>query len=174
MSKLKVLELFDGVTIKVSDDGKVFTTNHTSLRKNGRLDNRKGKQLKPKIDRYGYETIVLTKDGIRKNYTIHRLVALAFIPNPENKQTVNHKDGNKRNNNVSNLEWATHKEQKTHEIKNGLCDKNIEALKISNKKRAIPIIFKENKYSSVREASRKTGICQWTIRKYGREVMPNE
>ena len=72
------------------------------------------------------------------------------------------------------LEWATHKEQKTHEIKNGLCDKNIEALKISNKKRAIPIIFKENKYSSVREASRKTGICQWTIRKYGREVMPNE
>ena len=44
------------------------------------------------------------------------------------------------------LEWATHKEQKTHEIKNGLCDKNIEALKISNKKRAIPIIFKENKY----------------------------
>ena len=46
--------------------------------------------------------------------------------------------------------------------------------KISNKKRAIPIIFKENKYSSVREASRKTGICQWTIRKYGREVMPNE
>ena len=61
-----------------------------------------------------------------------------------------------------------------YKIKNRLCDKNIEELKISNKKRAIPIIFKENKYSSVREASRKTGICQWTIRKYGREVMPNE
>ena len=172
--KLKVLELFDGLKIKVSEDGKIYTFDHNVIRKNGRLDDRKGKQLKPGIDKYGYERVVLTKNGIRKTYLVHRLVALAYIPNIENKPTVNHKDGNKRNNNVSNLEWATHKEQKTHEIKNGLCDKNIEALKISNKKRAIPIIFKENKYSSVREASRKTGICQWTIRKYGREVMPNE
>ena len=172
--KLKILELFGDLKIKVSDDGKIYTLDHSYLRKNGRLDNRKGKQLRPSVDKYGYERVVLTKDGIRKTYSVHKLVALAFIPNPENKTTINHIDGNKRNNNVSNLEWATHKEQKTHEIKNGLCDKNIEALKISNKKRAIPIIFKENKYSSVREASRKTGICQWTIRKYGREVMPNE
>ena len=172
--KLKVLELFSDLKIKVSDDGKIYTLDHSYLRKNGRLDNRKGKQLRPSVDKYGYERVVLTKDGIRKTYSVHKLVALAFIPNPENKTTINHIDGNKRNNNVSNLEWATHKEQKTHEIKNGLCDKNIEALKISNKKRAIPIIFKENKYSSVREASRKTGICQWTIRKYGREVIPNE
>ena len=172
--KLKVLELFSDLKIKVSDDGKIYTLDHSYLRKNGRLDNRKGKQLRPSVDKYGYERVVLTKDGIRKTYSVHKLVALAFIPNPENKTTINHIDGNKRNNNVSNLEWATEKENQNHKWKNGLCDKNIEALKISNKKRAIPIIFKENKYSSVREASRKTGICQWTIRKYGREVMPNE
>lgn len=112
--KFRVLELFGGLKVKVSDDGKVYTLDHSYLRKNGRIDNRKGKQLKPKVDKYGYETIVLTKDGTRKNYTIHKLVALAYIPNPENKPTINHIDGNKLNNNVSNLEWATYKEQKIH------------------------------------------------------------
>lgn len=132
---MRTLELFNGLKIKVSKDGKVYTMDHTSLRKNGRIDNRKGKQLKPKVDKYGYETIVLTKDGIRKNHTIHKLVALAYIPNPKNKPTVNHKDGNKRNNNVSNLEWATHKEQKIHAIQNGLCERNIEALRLANERK---------------------------------------
>lgn len=120
MSNVKLLELFGGLKVKVSDDGKIYTINHNYIRKNGRLDNRKGKQLKPRIDKYGYETVVLTKDGTRKNYTIHKLVALTYIPNPENKPTINHIDGNKRNNKVSNLEWATYKEQKIHAWSNNL------------------------------------------------------
>lgn len=124
MSKLKVLELFDGLKIKVSEDGKIYTLDHSYLRKNGRMDNRKGKQLKPGIDKYGYERVVLTKDGIRKTYLVHKLVALAFIPNVENKTTINHIDGNKRNNNVSNLEWATEKENQIHKWKNGLANYN--------------------------------------------------
>ena len=122
--KLKVLELFGDLKIKVSDDGKIYTLDHSYLRKNGRLDNRKGKQLRPSVDKDGYERVVLTKDGIRKTYSVHKLVSLAFIPNPENKTTINHIDGNKRNNNVSNLEWATEKENQNHKWKNGLANYN--------------------------------------------------
>ena len=162
--------------LKIREDWKDIEgfEDYTIDEKGNIYSKRKRKYLKQTINKFGYCKVTLQKDKYKKVFSVHRLVAQAFIPNPKNKPQVNHIDSNRQNNNVKNLEWVTHKEQKTHEIKNGLCDKNIEALKISNKKRAIPIIFKENKYSSVREASRKTGICQWTIRKYGREVMPNE
>ena len=68
------------------------------------------KELKPQIINSGYLTVVLYKNGKQYRKTIHRLVAQAFIPNPDNKPQVNHIDENKRNNHVSNLEWATAKE----------------------------------------------------------------
>lgn len=121
---LKVLELFNNLKIEVYDNGQIKTLDHNNIRKNGRVDNRKGKILKPKIDKYGYQVITLSKDGVRKTYTIHQLVAKAFIPNPENKKTVNHKDGNKLNNCIDNLEWATEKENQQHKWKNGLANYN--------------------------------------------------
>ena len=124
MNKLKVLELFNNLKIEVYDNGQIKTLDHNNIRKNGRVDNRKGKILKPKIDKYGYQVITLSKDGVRKTYTIHQLVAKAFIPNPENKKTINHKDGNKLNNCIDNLEWATEKENQQHKWKNGLANYN--------------------------------------------------
>lgn len=71
-------------------------------------------------DRKGYYITDLYRDGRRSVKRINRLVAEAFIPNPENKPEVNHKDGNKHNNNVSNLEWMTKQENCRHASEMGL------------------------------------------------------
>lgn len=124
MQKLRILELFDGLKIRVTDDGEIYTMDHTNLRINKRIDNRKGKRIKPSLDKYGYERITLSKNGIRKSYYIHRLVAMAYIPNPNNKNFINHKNGVKTDNRVDNLEWCTQKENQQHKWKNGLANYN--------------------------------------------------
>lgn len=83
------------------------------------------------IDRNGYECISLTSKNIKKKYKIHRLVAIAFIPNPENKTQVNHKDGIKTNNIYTNLEWSTPYDNIQHAIKNKLRNNNNNVLQFS-------------------------------------------
>lgn len=70
---------------------------------------RNGKILKPIKDRYGYLLVNLYKNGIVRKFLVHRLVALAFLPNPQNLPQVNHKDENKTNNCLDNLEWCDSK-----------------------------------------------------------------
>lgn len=79
------------------------------------------KELKQRIvNKYKVVTLYINKK--RKDIKVHRLVALSFLDNIENKPFVNHIDGNKLNNNVSNLEWCTHRENIDHAILNGLID----------------------------------------------------
>lgn len=70
--------------------------------------------LKPGIDSKGYPIVVLCNNGKTKTTRIHRMVAETYIPNPENKPQVNHKDGNRANNHLDNLEWVTYKENADH------------------------------------------------------------
>lgn len=84
---------------QISDSGRVFTKR--------RLDGNRiiyGRELSPVLTSDGYLKVTLTKNSESKKFYIHRLVALQFIENKENLPQVNHKDGNKLNNNVSNLE----------------------------------------------------------------------
>ena len=67
----------------------------------------------------GYVLVSLGKRGKIRKEKVHRVVAIAFVPNPSKKPEVNHKDGDKKNNNVSNLEWVTRKENASHGYKNG-------------------------------------------------------
>lgn len=76
--------------------------------------------LNPSKDSEGYLYVILTKDKRREIKKVHRLVAIHFIPNPENKAEVNHLKGIKADNRASELEWATRNEQEQHSIKIGL------------------------------------------------------
>lgn len=82
----------------------------------GNIYNRHGHIMVGAIDRNGYRHCILNKH----NCNVHRIIAETFIPNPDNLPCVNHKDGNKLNNSVENLEWCTHSENTIHSFKKGL------------------------------------------------------
>lgn len=100
----KLIEGFGG-TYSVSNYGDV-------------KNNRTGKLMKPRKNEKGYLHIGLTKNGKQKCMRVHRLVAQAFIPNPENKPQVNHIDFDRENNCVSNLEWSTVQENTQYSVCN--------------------------------------------------------
>jgi hypothetical protein len=106
---------------------------------------KKRRVLKPCLNRDGYKEVYIGK----KRYRVHRLVALAFIPNPENKECVNHKDGLKIDNRVSNLEWVTELENRQHAEKTGLAE-GVAGKRVRNWKTG-------TEYESIREAARQTG-----------------
>ena len=99
----------------ISNDGKIKSLDKIVKTKginNTRIH--KGKMLSCRKTHDGYVRINLNNEGVCKTYKIHRLVAQSFIPNMENKPTVNHIDGDKENNKVSNLEWMDWDENYNH------------------------------------------------------------
>ena len=127
----------------------------------GKVRNAKKKnELKFQRDNKGYLRLRVTVNRVRKSYKIHREVAKAFIPNPENKPQVNHIDGDKSNNAVSNLEWVTNIENARHALENGLWGNVLKASQESNNriKRPIKATHLETKkeicFESVSEAER--------------------
>jgi len=76
--------------------------------------------LKQRVTKYGYCAVNIRNEQNKRNVSVHRIVAIAFIPNPENKREVNHKDGIKTNNSIENLEWVTRSENCYHSYKTGL------------------------------------------------------
>jgi hypothetical protein len=101
----------------VSSDGKVKSLGNGN---SSNTDTKKERLLSIGVTSNGYTKVKLSKDGKKYWFSVHRLVAKTFLFNPENKPQVNHKDGNKLNNNVDNLEWVTSRENIIHSIANGL------------------------------------------------------
>lgn len=107
MKKWKTIKDFEDY--EISEDGEVKSHKHNRTI-----------ILKKRISPDGYVWYILTRNGKAYTKRANRLVAEAFIDNPENKPTVNHLDGDKLNNSVNNLEWATRQEQMQHAYKHGL------------------------------------------------------
>ena len=101
----KYIEGYEGL-YEVSSYGRVRSLGQFVNHNYGGYAYRKGRILKPGLGSRGYLSVTLSKNGIQKNYSVHRLVAQAFIENPDNLPQVNHKDEDRTNNNVTNLEWC--------------------------------------------------------------------
>lgn len=130
----------------------------------GRIRTTKGVAKKPGIGSNGYYRVSLSKNGVKIWHSVHRLVAIAFLPNPENKPCVNHIDNDRLNPIVNNLEWCTYQENTDHAVKIGVhgmigrfgADHNRSiAIESFNLKTGQSLIF-----GSGREAARKLGLHQ--------------
>lgn len=158
----KDIKDYEGI-YEVTDDGRVFL-----------LVERKGygkskpimKEMKLNLVGRGYLGLNLIKNGVSWRTTIHRIVATHFIPNPEHLPVVNHKDGNKLNNHVSNLEWCTVKHNINHAFNTGL-NKSTQKNRPSISKPVLQLDLCGNiinEYPSLKEVERKTGFkhpCIW-------------
>lgn len=141
---------------EVSNQGRVRSLNY---HREGRIQ-----VLKPAMSKKGYLRVMLCKDGKAKRHSVHRLVAQTFLPNPLELPEVNHRDENKQNNAVTNLEWCTTKENSNHgtrnarmaaALTNGKCSKPVQQLSLDGVLVAI--------WPSIMEAWRQTGIYQQNI-----------
>ena len=153
-----VMEKFvviDGNTTSyiVRSDGTILSTMYQGYKR------KEPYVMKGGCDSYGYHHVVLSIDGKKYTKKIHRLVANAFIPNPDNKPEVNHIDGNKFNNDVSNLEWVTTKENVEHAKNTGLRNKKKMRKLIEN----ICMLLETNEYS-MQDICNKLNVDKWLIK----------
>lgn len=134
---------------KVSNIGKVMSLN---------FDGTSQPRVMNPYNVHGYKRLRLFKDKNKVSIGVHRLVAMAFIPNPENKPFINHKDGDPNNNTVENLEWATHSENITHAYR-------VLGAKASGgrAKKSVRLVETGQVFTSIREASRATGHNRTSI-----------
>jgi hypothetical protein len=119
----------------------------------------------------GYYIVTLVNENERKNQFIHRLLAQHFLPNPRNKPQVNHIDGNKQNNCLSNLEWVTAKENAQHAARIGLCDARTLAQSVAVLQETLEGQL-VSRHTSLHEAGRITGIAWQNISKVVRGIRP--
>lgn len=129
----------------------------------GRVGIFKEKIMKPMLTKKGYHKVHLSsneKEGYRSSYQVHRLVASMFIPNPETKPQVNHKDGNKLNNHVENLEWVTNEENHTHKLENNLYPTTHTPKRVGKFSREGNLL---ETFDSLYSAAQSVGARQWEV-----------
>ena len=151
----KDIEGYEGY-YQISNMGRIKSVDRKIILRNGFVRRCKGREMKIFHDGGGYCFVMLSKDGECKPKKIHRLVAEAFIDNPEGLETVNHKDYNKDNNRVENLEWMTRKDNIYYGGQKGIMVGMMP-------NRFVRCVETGEVFCSVREAGRSVGVSHTQI-----------
>jgi len=157
MEIFKDIKGYEGI-YQISNLGIVKSLTHYPK---GRTGKQTGRVLKQITDKKGYVRVSLSKNGTRFNTSVHRLVALTFIPNTKNKPQVNHINGIKNDNRIKNLEWCTGSENVIHSIGNNLSNFNYgekHHMSKLNNKQAIELRNQFEKGESVKDLSKKYNL----------------
>ena len=164
MENWKDIENYEGL-YQVSNLGRVRSLKRDVYYQNGTVHHLKEKILVPVLDKYGYPSVYLYKNGKVKFMLVHRLVALAFIPNPENKPQINHRDEVKTNNVVENLEWCTSFYNNHYGTRTARAVQNHKYPKLGNHPRAKAIFCEElnKEFDCITSAGKELGIGRTSI-----------
>ena len=123
-----------------------------------------GKYLKPQNNGQYYKVTLTFENSQQKQFLLHRIIAECFIPNPMNKPEVNHKNGNKYDNRVDNLEWVTASENQIHSVKTGLKPHGTDLWNGKfSKEQVIEIIKRKHNGESCKKLGLEFGVCPSTI-----------
>lgn len=156
VEKFKPVKGYAGI-YEISNMGRVKSLSRVIERNDGNTRVTEDRIILPFTTKAGYSQIVLCKDGVKKKHYIHRLVALAFIPNdnPIEKIVVNHKDENPINNNVGNLEWCTQR----YNMRYGKMQAKLIKINVIDSKGDVVDLVE-----GIRECERKYSISKYLIK----------
>ena len=164
MENWKDIKDYEGL-YQVSDCGRIKSQARNIYYQNGTVHRTKEKILVPGLNNKGYSYVNLCKNGKTKKEYVHRLVAMAFIENPENKPQINHLDEVKTNNVVDNLEWCDNKYNANYGTRNARIIQNRRSYKLGNAPKAKPVFCVElNKtFDCAKRAEQELGIWGTSI-----------